>query len=496
MKSLGSRLTCWYALVVMGTVVCTLIIGYWLLHGELIHGVDLLNAAEFREICDRVKSGPHPMVESEFLQRLGQHANLDQALYFFQARRTDGEVLFRSPNMGDAVFEANPSRQTDWTSIIPQLGAVRVGQFDVGKFQVQVGTSLRNIHQFSAYYLQVGLVVSGLALTASIYFGNRLSRLALDPIRRIQQTAQRISANNLSTRIAAPEGNDEIAALASLLNQMFDRLETSFKRLSRFAGDASHELKTPLSLIRLQSEKLLLHGNLVVGQTEMIQQQLESINRLNSVIESLLFLAKSEVGAIRPNVKWQETPEFIDHFREDAQALCEDRGIVFEVSRNEHSAAIFDTTLLRQVLFNLLTNALRITPAGSRITLASWQQDGRWMVTVEDLGPGLPATQMERVFEPFARVGLPADLQNVDDAGTGLGLAICRSVLDVHHGSIRAANRRPGPGLCVSFELPVASKQQDVIPDELTPLTFVRDEEAESSLAEDPDRNEGLLRQS
>ena len=319
-------------------------------------------------------------------------------------------------------------------------------------------------------------------MLASIFFGHRLSRLALDPIRRIQQTAQRINANNLSARISTTGGNDEVADLGILLNQMFGRLEGSFQRLSRFAGDASHELKTPLSLIRLQSERLLLHGNLGPGQQEVIQQQLESINRLNSVIDSLLFLAKSEVGAIRPNVARHHTVDFIDLFREDAQALCEDQGIVFEVVRNEPATASFDATLIRQVLLNLVTNALRITPARGRISLASWQQDGRWTVTVEDLGPGLPANQLERVFEPFARVDPPSEGQPFNDTGTGLGLAICRGVLEVHHGKIHAENRRSGPGLRVSFELPVASHEQEIGLDKSMPSASPRNEEAELHL--------------
>ncbi len=462
MKSLGARLTFWYAAVVMCTVVSTMMIGYWLLRQELVHGIDLLNAAEFREICDRVQTGPRPVAQSEFLARLGQHASLDQALYFFQAREQHGAVLFRSPNMHHVVFADQPAGQTNRTAAFPELGAVRVGQFNIDGFQVQVGSSLNGIHQFSGSFWQVGLIVSGLALVSSIFFGHRLSRLALDPIRRIQQTAQRISANNLSARITTAGGNDEVADLVLLLNQMFDRLEASFERLSRFAGDASHELKTPLSLIRLQSEKLLLHGHLVLGQQEVIQQQLESINRLNSVIDSLLFLAKSEVGAIRPNVERHQTVDFIESFRDDAKVLCEDQDVGFEVARNEPGTASFDATLVRQVLLNLMTNALRVTPAGGCITVASWQQNARWKVAVEDRGPGLPEAQLKRVFEPFARVDLPVDGQASHDAGSGLGLAICRGVLEVHHGIIYAENRHPGPGLRVSFELPAAVEAQEL----------------------------------
>jgi signal transduction histidine kinase len=479
MKSLGSRLTYYYALVVMCTVISTMIIGYWLLRDELIHGIDLLNNAEFREIRDRVEAQHAPIVEGDFLRRVAEHAEIDAQLYFFQVRR-NGKVLFRSPNMRTVVLEPNPRGETNWTTATSRLGAVRVGQFPEGEFNVQIATSLRSIEHFSSYYLKAGLLVSGVAAALSIFFGHRLSRLALDPIQRIQRTAEGINADNLSARIPTDSANDEITALARLLNRMFDRLEVSFNRLWRFAGDASHELKTPLSVMRLQSEKLLLQGNLPPSQQEIIQQQLESINRLSSVIEKLLFLAKSEVRGIRPNLKSQNTADFIQHFCEDAQILCEDQSISLEVTRNESLLGIFDATLLRQVLSNLLSNALRVTPTGGSITIASWRDDGCWKVKMEDTGPGLPAPDLQRIFEPFIRVRQTGDHVSHDDVGTGLGLAICRSVIEIHEGSIRAENRQPGPGLRVSFELPVVAKQKHDT-DELVPTPSLRWEKAESS---------------
>lgn len=479
MKSLGSRLTYYYALVVMCTVVSIMIIGYWLLRNELIHGIDLLNEAEFREIRDRVEVQHKPIAEGDFLRQVAEHAEIDARLYFFQVRR-NGKVLFRSPNMRTVVLEAKPRGETNWTTTTSGLGAVRVGQFPEGEFYVQIATSLRSIEYFSSYYLRAGLIVSGIAAALSIFFGHRLSRLALDPIRRIQRTAQRINADNLNARIPTGNASDEITALAHLLNRMFDRLEVSFNRLWRFAGDASHELKTPLSVMRLQSEKLLLHGNLPANQQEVIQQQLEGINRLSSVIEKLLFLAKSEVRGIRPNLKSQNTAEFIQHFSEDAQILCEDQSISLEVTRNESLLAMFDATLLRQVLFNLLTNALRVTPTGGSITVASWRDDRYWKVRMEDTGPGLPAADLQRIFEPFIRVRPADERVSHDDMGTGLGLAICRSVIEIHQGSIRAENRQSGPGLCVSFELPVVAKQEHDT-DELVRTPSLRDEKAESS---------------
>jgi signal transduction histidine kinase len=334
----------------------------------------------------------------------------------------------------------------------------RIAQFDAGSLTVQVASPLKSVGRLYRSYFNVALVMLAMVLVLSIFLGMWLNRLALAPIRRIQRTAARISADNLSERIPVVDGDDEITGLARLLNQMFDRLERSFFQLWRFAGNASHELKTPLSIIRLQSEKLLMHGNLAPGQQESVQQQLESIARLSTVIEKLLFLAKSEVGAIDMNLVEQSTGNLVKAFSEDALVLCEEGRVQFVIARNTEITATFDAALLRQVLLNLLSNALRATPAGGEIILSSWEQHQQWVVTLEDTGPGLPASKLEEVFEPFVRVhGADSGLE-----GSGLGLAICRSILSLHHGQIYGANRQPGPGFCITLEIPLTRPVQSL----------------------------------
>ena len=226
--------------------------------------------------------------------------------------------------------------------------------------------------------------------------------------------------------------------------------------MSRFAGEASHELKTPLSIIRLQSEKLLLHGDLSGPQQEAVRQQLNSIHGLNLVIEKLLFIARAEAGAIQPKQELQSTGKFIEAFVEDARVLCEDRGVRFVISKNDDVAMRFDGSLIRQVLLNLLSNALKATPLDGQITVAAMANESVWKVTVEDTGPGLPqAASGEDVFKPFVR--LDPELNWSFAKGAGLGLAISRSILDLHHGSIHVENRTPDPGLRAVFEVPRTS---------------------------------------
>jgi len=456
MKSLGSRLTLWYVLVVMATMVSAILFGHWLLNKEMMKGIDLLNAAEFQEIPMRADAAHRVLPESDLLEQIASEAKLDAALYLFQVRRANGDILYRSENMGRGTLPPNPPGRPNWTGICQSVGPVRVSEFSEGPLLLQVASPLRSVDRLFRSYVEVGAIMLGMVLVVSIFFGLWLKRLALDPIRRIQKTAVRISADNLSERIPVAAGKDEVTDLARLLNQMFDRLEKSFFQLWRFAGNASHELKTPLSIIRLQSEKLLMQGNLSSAQQESVQQQLESISRLTTVIEKLLFLARSEVGAINLNLKTQCTGALIKAFSEDAIVLCEEGKVELIIAKNIETQATFDAALLRQVLLNLLSNAMRFTPPAGQITLSSWTCDKRWMVSIEDTGPGLPPSALEEVFEPFVRAtpNMPTSSAPAAQDGAGLGLAICRSILLLHHGEIRGENREPGPGFRVVFDIP------------------------------------------
>ncbi len=445
MSSIGARLTIWYVLMITATVATVLIGGGILLHLELIRSIDLLNAAQFQEIENRVEQDQLLRPEGDFLQQISEHSKVDAPLYYFQVNDAHGIVLFRSANMGRDVFPLPSSAETRWTHDFDDLGQVRIGTFSAGEWQVQIATSLATTRQLFHDYYQVSALVLVVVTSLSFFIGHWMSRLALDPIRSIQKTASRISAENLKERIPVSGVKDEISDLAALLNQTFDRLEKAFGRLSRFAGEASHELKTPLSIIRLQSEKLLMQGTLPAMQQEALQQQLRSIQGLNLVIEKLLFLARAESGAIQAQQKPQNTAAFISSFAEDALVLCEDRGVRFEIGRNEDALVSFDASLMRQVLLNLLSNSLKVTLLEGKITLDSRLGDSAWNVTVEDTGPGIVEAPLGE-NAPVADGGFTK--------GAGLGLAICRGILELHHGRMQVENRKPERGLRVILEIP------------------------------------------
>jgi two-component system heavy metal sensor histidine kinase CusS len=269
----------------------------------------------------------------------------------------------------------------------------------------------------------------------------------------IQATANRIRSDNLTERIPVGEVKDEISQLSRFLNQMFDRLEASFAEIRRFTADASHELKTPLSLVRLHAERMLVSGGLAPAQKESVHVQLEELARVNRIIDELLFLSRADARAITVEMKEQDPAAFLQIFAQDANALAEHHGRCFSYTHEGQGRVAFGEQRMRQVLLNLLANAINVSPPQGRITLASKLSGDLWCLTVDDEGPGLDEEQRSRVFERFVRFSQPG----ADDRGSGLGLAICRSIVQLHRGRIFATAGQSGRGLQVVIEIPVGA---------------------------------------
>lgn len=431
MRTLGARLALWYSLVSTVTLFGLLAAGYFLLNRHLVRGVDLQNAAEFHRLVAK-GSLPPPGAESPG--------------FLVEVRDARGSVLYRSAALGVAVLPESGNTVT-----IGALGRHRVGVFQKDGATVKVAVPLEPVRQVMLGYAEISLVLICLVLLISLISGLALSRAALRPVRAIQETANRIRLDNLSERIPVGDSQDEIASLAELLNEMFDRLETAFEEVRRFSAEASHELKTPLSLLRLQAEKLLSDGRLGAEQEEAVQEQLTEINRMQHIIEDLLFLSRAEAQAIKPRLVRRNPREFLEELTEDAALLAEQAGVQFRAHIEPEGEAAFDAQWMRQALLNLLTNAFRYSGRGSLVTLNSEFTLDAWRLAVEDEGPGVPEAERGRIFERFVRL----DDQAERGTGSGLGLAICRSVLAMHGGTIYAeAGGRKG-GLRVVCEVPL-----------------------------------------
>jgi len=451
MKSIGVRLAFWYALSATLTMAVLFAAGYQLLERHLIHGLDLLNESEFQQI--QAHLGPdYVNLEPEIIeQRIRETTEFASVLFYINLQTPENRVLFSSHNLMNQAIPDVPG-QANYNTDLPNIGEIRASEFVLKPFDVVIATSLTQVRTVMRGYIEVGVGLLAVMLAASTAIGLGLSRLLLQPLRLIRETASRIGSDTLDERIPVADVEDEMSDLARLLNLMFDRLEDAFHQIRRFASEASHELKTPLSLIRLHGEKLLADGKLSPEQEDAVLVQLEELGRLNRIIDEMLFLSRAEAKAIELSLAEQNPRDFLDNFSHDAQVLAEHHRCIFALHHHGQGLVAFEGKWLRQVLLNLLTNALNVSSEGSRVTLDSEVDNEQWRVSLTDQGPGLNEEQRERIFERFVRI--PGTQRGGEDRGSGLGLAICRSIVALHRGRIFAEASPLGPGLRVIFEIP------------------------------------------
>jgi len=449
MKSIGTRVALWYASAATITLACLFVAGYLLLQNQLIHGLDLLNEAGFKEIDAHLGPDYGTLSDASIETRIREITDHASTLFYIDVHVAGRGAIFRSTNLSGHDIPDVPG-QRYFTVQAGDIGELRVAEFLKMPFEVTIATPLRPVRDVMASYVRVCLLLLAAMLIASLVIGLGLTRLVLWPVRLMRDTANRIGSDNLSERITVPETRDEISDLARLLNQMFDRLEASFVQIRRFTADASHELKMPLSLIRLHAEKMLVDGGLSPAHKEAVQVQLEEIARLNRIIDELLFLSRADANALKLELKAQNPTALVQAFAQDASVLAEHHGRRFTCEHRGEGSVALEPKWMRQVLLNLLTNAIHVSPTHGLISLHSVVSASRWRVSVEDEGPGLNAEQRERMFERFVRLVTP----DTEYQGSGLGLAICRSIVDLHGGQISAAPRAGGPGLSVVIEIP------------------------------------------
>lgn len=468
LPSIGARLAVAYAASTTITISLMFLIGYHLLQARLITGLDLLNRSEFQQIQNHLGHDYANLTPTVVEQRIRETTEDASVLFYINIQGSRARGLFRSSNLNGANIPDVPGLQSFNVSMA-DLGELRVGEFVLQPFDVEIATPLAEVRALMQGYVEVSLGLIGLLLVASTLIGLSLSRLMLHPLRLIRATAARIGSDTLGERVPVSNVQDELSDLARLLNEMFDRLERSFTEVRRFAAEASHELKTSLSLIRLHTEKLVVAEDLSPAQQDVVQDQLEELTRLNRTIDGLLFLSRAEARAVSLDAQMQDVPHFLAAFNTDALALAEHRGCGFSCVHQGEALATFDSSLLRRVLLNLLSNALNASPPQGAIMLRSINDQAVWRITMEDEGPGLSPSQRERVFERFVRISSGT----LQDGGSGLGLPICLTIVQLHRGRIYMESRGALPGLRAVFEIPHGRQDATAQADEAGPTVQV-----------------------
>jgi signal transduction histidine kinase len=315
--------------------------------------------------------------------------------------------------------------------------------------------STRFLFEFWWQLLIAGAVAAAIALLVARW----LARGMTQPLRDMAKAARRMETGDYTLRVVT-SSRDEVGQLAVAFNRMSSELE-SLERVRRdLVANVSHELKTPISALRAHLENLL--DGVEEPEPRTLQVMLAQSERLGRLVDQLLELSRLESGDLPLHREQVQLRPLVSRVLSEIEVTRARRDVDLAQDLPEDLPAIFaDAERVHQVLFNLLDNAVRFTPAGGRVRVTASRHNGSVDVAVTDTGPGIDAEHLPRLFDRFYRVDTA---RSREEGGTGIGLAIARSVVEAHGGRIWAESE-PGKGSTFTFELPVAIR----LPDETGP---------------------------
>lgn len=373
-----------------------------------------------------------------------------------------GGVLFQSSGMQQlstlaAAANGNTSildTQLDGRSI---RFFSRVAKAGPDYFLIEIGVDHTDyLHMLRRLEWVLGLSVPAAMVLAALS-GYWMSGRALTPVHRITSTASRIDAQNLELRLPLRGTNDELDGLSKTLNSMFDRIEAAYARVTQFTADASHELRTPVALIRANAEYLLMEPLDAARIRRGIADILKQSEYMTRLIEDLLMLARTDRGSDSATGELFDLKESLAEVVARANTLAAAKNIQVEYQPTPHVVAIRGhRTEFQRLAMIFIDNAIRYSPECTQITLTTWTNDKECGFAVLDHGIGIPMEHQEHIFQRFYRVDAA---RTPHDSGTGLGLAIAMGLIASHGGKVTVRSE-PGRGSCFTVSLPRADAEQ------------------------------------
>jgi heavy metal sensor kinase len=297
------------------------------------------------------------------------------------------------------------------------------------------------------------LIAVPAGLAAASLGGWWLARKALLPVGRMTSKAEQIGIDRLGERIAVPRPADELSRLAVTLNAMLDRLQRGVAEKQRFIAHASHDLRTPLAVMRAELD-VSLRGDLPDGARAVLESAREEVDRMSRTVDNLLTLTQADEGELQLLTTRVALSDEVRSAIRSLAPTAAAKGLAVRqcdaLPDGDSGLVDADAHRVDQALVNLIENAIKYTPAGGEVTVRTWRRADEVGVTVADTGPGIPPEVLGQVFDRFFRVD---SARGRASGGSGLGLAICREVAEAHDGRIWVESE-PGRGSAFSLALP------------------------------------------
>jgi heavy metal sensor kinase len=301
------------------------------------------------------------------------------------------------------------------------------------------------------------LLAGPAALAMTALGGWWLARRALLPVDRMTAQAEQIGVRHLDERISVPPAHDEVGRLARTLNAMLDRLQEGVDDKQRLIADASHELRSPLAVMRAEFDVSLRSDDLSPAARELLESAREEVGRMSRTVDDLLTLAQFDEGRLELLKTRTDLRAQLDVVARSVRTLADGKRLRLSVG-GEPCVVDADEDRMQQALRNLVDNAIKYSPPGGEVHLMTWCRDGEAGVTVADEGPGLPPEARAHVFDRFYRTD---GARRRGSGGSGLGLAICREVALAHGGRVWVESEQgTGSRFSIAVPGPVADEPQ------------------------------------
>jgi two-component system, OmpR family, heavy metal sensor histidine kinase CusS len=462
-RTLAFRLSAAYSLAGLALVILATASLYIVLRTELERSTELFLADKLHVLRTMLRERPddedalREEIELESAARRYQR-------FYIRLLNEHGVPIMTTPGMAEQLDLTELASRTHGRSERSIAMAGRLEQpFRVTSATVAVGTPPAHndtvqiaidVSQEEELLARYRLWFWGILLATSVLFplvGYRIARHGIRPVEEIAATARRITSMNLRERIGSEGYPSELASLAGTFNEMLDRLEESFERISKFSADIAHDLRTPVNNIRGEAEVALARARTVDEYRDVLESSLEEAVRLSELIGDLLFLARAESPLTELHCEHVNISELLTTVRDYYEASATDAGILLVANDGSESLnAELDRSLMLRAVSNLVSNAIAHTPPGGIVTLAATNEDAAIRIEVSDTGAGIPAEALPRVFDRFFRVD-PS--RSKTSGGTGLGLAIVQSILTLHGGSAEISSQL-GRGTRVTLRMP------------------------------------------
>src|SRR5450755_1445006 len=457
--SIGLRLTLWY-LAIFALAQFIFGAGMWVILRHQLY--DLVDDGLEAQVDD-LKNFLEAQKKDASIAKLQEEANETYSVEhpgdYLEIRSENGEAIYRSAFLQTHVLTVAPpppgseaifrNRKFDHRPFRFMLQRLSAGNH---VFSVAMGTTTDDVSETLSVFRFYLLLFAPVLLLVAAGGGYWLSRRALSPVDALVRTARDISGANLGSRLQKLATGDELQRLSDTLNEMLDRIESAFRRITEFTADASHELRTPVSLIRTEAELALRRSREEAEYKESLRHILLEAERTTKLIEELLSLARIDSGRETLNLEPVDLRAALQTVVDGWQHVAAIRSLQFSASLDVPDLLVLgDQTLLRRLVDILLDNAFKYNSSPGSVHLSLEHKGDRAVITVQDSGVGIAEEEQSKIFERFYRVD---KARSRAQGGAGLGLAIAQGIVTQQRGSITVESRS-GNGATFRVELPL-----------------------------------------